>query len=111
MHSLIQSYQTFPIQPGELAVLGLENIHPSALQAFGMIAAAALPVLMGNLFDKSLCHLPAECDGTQLEARGVGPFLDWQRSTAFLFGTWRWLDSLDQPSIAPGLLRGLATEV
>ena len=36
-------------------------------QAFGMIAAAALPVLMGNLFDKSLCHLPAECDGTQLE--------------------------------------------
>jgi hypothetical protein len=36
------------------------------LQAFGMIAAAALPVLMGNLLGS--CELPPECHGTQEEA-------------------------------------------
>ncbi|CAK8993743.1 ATP-dependent translocase ABCB1 (ATP-binding cassette sub-family B member 1B) (Multidrug resistance protein 1B) (P-glycoprotein 1) (Phospholipid transporter ABCB1) (CD antigen CD243) [Durusdinium trenchii] len=35
-------------------------------QAFGMIAAAALPVLLGNLL--SACHLPPECDGSEQEA-------------------------------------------
>ena len=35
-------------------------------QALGMIAAAALPVLMGTLL--SACQLPPECDGTSLEA-------------------------------------------
>ncbi|CAK9043017.1 unnamed protein product [Durusdinium trenchii] len=36
-------------------------------QAFGMIAAAALPVLLGNLL--SACHLPPECDGSEQEVR------------------------------------------
>lgn len=38
-------------------------------QAFGMIAAAALPVLMGNLLGS--CELPPECDGTQEEGHCV----------------------------------------
>ena len=42
-------------------------------QAFGMIAAAALPVLMGNLLGS--CRLPKECDGSQEEVPGTGK--DW----------------------------------
>lgn len=38
-------------------------------QAFGMIAAAALPVLMGNLLGS--CELPPECHGTQEEGHCV----------------------------------------
>ena len=78
-----------------------------------MMAAAALPVLMGNLFDKRLCHLPAECDGTQLEARGLvhrlfEKLLDGKHR---LHSFWKMEGGLDPPSMVPGLLRGLATEV
>ena len=41
-------------------------VDPFWAEAFGMIAAAALPVLMGNLLGS--CELPPECDGTQEEA-------------------------------------------
>lgn len=52
-----------------------------------MIAAAALPVLLGNLL--SACHLPPECDGSEQEAgerRLLAGREDGKMGTVRLFG-------------------------
>lgn len=61
-------------------------------QAFGMIAAAALPVLMGNLLGS--CELPPECHGTQEEGHCVDlerkcDGIQSRRSILVLLQRWR----------------------